>query len=223
MLQGSRNGTLAMALVHVLIEDNQPVFRHGLIALLSSRYPAWDIRASDPPSDCREMLETQSVDLLIIGAELLCKDFASRSITNSRPKIIAITEGYCALTALGCMALGASATISRCMASTTMLTMVDSLIFLDEQNYTDALRSDFDSSLLAPATQGATIFSPRELDVLRLLGEGRSNKGIARGLGLSVSTVKVHLGVVLRALGARNRVEAAVLASTPSALVASAR
>jgi DNA-binding NarL/FixJ family response regulator len=223
MLQGSRNGTLAMALMHVLIEDNQPVFRHGLIALLSSRYPDWDIRAPDPPSDCREMLETQSVDLLIIGAELLRKYFAGRYVTNSRPKIIAITEGYCALTALGCMALGASATISRCMASTTMLRMVDSLIFLDEQNYTDALRSDFDSSRLAPATQGATIFSPRELDVLRLLGEGQSNKAIARGLGLSVSTVKVHLGVVFRALGARNRVEAAVLASTPSALVASVR
>jgi DNA-binding NarL/FixJ family response regulator len=207
-----------MALAHVLIEDNQPVFGHGLIALLSSRYPDWDIRAPDHPSECREMLETQTVDLLIIGAELLCKDFACRHVTNSRPKIIAITEeGGCALTALGCMALGANATISRCMAFTTMLRTVDSLIYLDEQDYTDALQSDFDSSLLAPATQGATIFSPRQLDVLRLLGEGQSNKVIARGLGLSVSTVKVHLGVVFRALGARNRLEAAVLASTSSA------
>jgi DNA-binding NarL/FixJ family response regulator len=209
-----------MALAHVLIEDNQPIFGHGLIVLLSSRYPDWDIHAPDHPSDCREMLETQSVDLLIIGAELLRKDFACRYVTNSRPKIIAITDGGCALTALGCMALGANATISRCMASTTMLRTVDSLIFLDEHNYTDALQSDFDSSHLAPAPQNATIFSPRQLDVLRLLGEGQSNKVIARGLGLSVSTVKVHLGVVFRALGARNRVEAAVLASTSSALVA---
>jgi two-component system nitrate/nitrite response regulator NarL len=214
-----------MALAHVLIEDNQPVFRHGLVALLSSRHSDWDIRAPDHPSDCREMLETQSVDLLIIGAELLCKDFASQYVTNSRPKIIAITEEYgCALSALGCMALGANATISRCMASTTLLSTVDSLIFLDEQGYTDALQSDFDSSCPAPASQGVTIFSPRQLDVLRLLGEGQSNKRIARGLGLSPSTVKVHLGAVFRALGARNRLEAAVLASASSALVvASAR
>ena len=125
MLQGSRNRTLATALVHVLIEDNQPVFRHGLVALLSSRHPDWDIRAPDPPSNCREMLETQSVDLLLIGAEQLCRNFASCYVKNSRSKIIAITEGYCALTALGCVALGASATISRCMASTTMLRTVD--------------------------------------------------------------------------------------------------
>jgi DNA-binding NarL/FixJ family response regulator len=166
------------------------------------------------------MLEAQSVDLLIIAAELLCKDFACRHVTNSRPKIIAITEGGGALTGLGCMALGANATISRCMASPTMLGMVNSLIFPDKQNYTDDLRLDFDSPRLAPAIRGATIFSPRQLDVLRLLGEGQSNKVIASGLGLSVSTVKVHLGVVFRALGARNRVEAAVLASTSSGLVA---
>ena len=120
------------------------------------------------------------------------------------------------------MMLGAKATISRCMAPTTMLRTVDSLISLGKQNYTDALRSGFVSSRLAPTAQGATIFSPRQLDVLRLLGEGQSNKVIARGLGLSPSTVKVHLGAVFRVLGARNRVEAAVLASTSSALVASA-
>lgn len=48
--------------------------------------------------------------------------------------------------------------------------------------------------------------------MLRLLATGQSNKVIARDLGLSVSTVKVHLNTVFRALGARNRVEAVVRA-----------
>jgi DNA-binding NarL/FixJ family response regulator len=52
----------------------------------------------------------------------------------------------------------------------------------------------------------------RQLDVLRLLAKGQSNKVIARDLGLSVSTVKVHLNTVFRALGASNRVEAVVRA-----------
>jgi DNA-binding NarL/FixJ family response regulator len=171
------------------------------------------------------VFETQSVDLLIIRAEPLSEGFARRHVANSRLKVIAITEeDDCALTALGCMALGANATISRCMASTTMLRTVESLIYLDEQDYTEALQLDFDSLCLAPATQSVAIFSPRQRDVLRLLAEGQSNKVIARGLGISVSTVKVHLGAVFRALGARNRVEAAVLASTSSASVgASAR
>jgi DNA-binding NarL/FixJ family response regulator len=44
--------------------------------------------------------------------------------------------------------------------------------------------------------------------VLRLLAEGRSTKDIARRLGLAVSTVKVHIAAIYRAIGARNRVEA---------------
>lgn len=54
--------------------------------------------------------------------------------------------------------------------------------------------------------------TPRQLDVLKLLAEGRSTKDIARQLNLGVGTVKVHLAGVYRALGARNRMEAVVRA-----------
>ncbi len=54
-------------------------------------------------------------------------------------------------------------------------------------------------------------FTPRQLDVLRLLVEGQSNKGIARALNINPSTVKFHLSFVFQILGAANRVEAAVL------------
>jgi two-component system nitrate/nitrite response regulator NarL len=56
--------------------------------------------------------------------------------------------------------------------------------------------------------------SPRELDVLRSLSGGSSNKVIARDMGLSESTVKVHVKGILRKLNARNRTEAAVWART---------
>ncbi len=54
--------------------------------------------------------------------------------------------------------------------------------------------------------------SPRQQDVLRLLAEGKPNKLIARDLDISEATVKVHLLAVFRALGARNRTEAVVIA-----------
>ena len=56
--------------------------------------------------------------------------------------------------------------------------------------------------------------SPREQDVLRSLSGGSSNKVIARNMGLSESTVKVHVKGILRKLKARNRTEAAVWART---------
>ena len=52
----------------------------------------------------------------------------------------------------------------------------------------------------------------RQFDVLRLLGQGMSNKLIARELGITEGTVKVHLLAVFRVLNVRNRTAAAMAA-----------
>ena len=60
-----------------------------------------------------------------------------------------------------------------------------------------------------PRVHGLT---QRQHDVLALLARGLPNKSIARELGLSEGTVKVHLLAIFRALEARNRTEAVVAA-----------
>jgi len=54
--------------------------------------------------------------------------------------------------------------------------------------------------------------TPREMEILCLLAEGQSNKLIARNLGISDGTVKLHVKAILRKLGIHSRVEAAVIA-----------
>lgn len=54
--------------------------------------------------------------------------------------------------------------------------------------------------------------TPRELEILRHLAEGQSNKVIARELDITDGTVKLHVKSILRKLAVRSRVEAAVLA-----------
>ncbi len=54
--------------------------------------------------------------------------------------------------------------------------------------------------------------SPRQTHVLLLLQEGLANKVIAAKLGMTESTVKVHVRQIMRRLGAGNRTEAALLA-----------
>ena len=54
--------------------------------------------------------------------------------------------------------------------------------------------------------------TPRETEILCLLAEGQSNKVIARNLGISDGTVKLHVKAILRKLDIHYRVEAAVLA-----------
>ena len=53
--------------------------------------------------------------------------------------------------------------------------------------------------------------TPRQIEVLRELVNGRSNKEIARELDLSPGTVKFHLAAIFRTLGVQNRVEAATM------------
>lgn len=62
----------------------------------------------------------------------------------------------------------------------------------------------------AAAQPGLT---PRQLEVLRYVIQGKPNKVIARELNLSEGTVKTHLSSVLRAFGARNRTEAVYAAA----------
>jgi DNA-binding CsgD family transcriptional regulator len=54
--------------------------------------------------------------------------------------------------------------------------------------------------------------TPREIEVLELLAEGRSNKSIAERLGISDQTVKFHVASISGKLGASNRTEAVRLA-----------
>lgn len=78
-----------------------------------------------------------------------------------------------------------------------------------------------------PATNGADAsaassglgLTPRQNEVLQLLARGQPNKVIARELGLSEATVKVHLLAIFRVLKARNRTEAVIAAQKRAGLV----
>ena len=63
-----------------------------------------------------------------------------------------------------------------------------------------------------PALRPPDALTPRELEVLRLVGKGLANGEIARELYISEVTVKAHLGHVLTKLGLRDRAAAIVYA-----------
>lgn len=58
----------------------------------------------------------------------------------------------------------------------------------------------------AAAALGLT---PRQIEILRLLANGRSNRAIAEALSITEGTVKIHVSTIIRSLGVRNRTEAA--------------
>lgn len=58
------------------------------------------------------------------------------------------------------------------------------------------------------ASANGTRLTARQLDVLQLLAQGRTNKEIARELDLSPATVKAHAAAIFEGLGAANRTDA---------------
>lgn len=58
-----------------------------------------------------------------------------------------------------------------------------------------------------------SILSNRQMEVLRLLAEGKPNKVIARELGIATGTVKVHIAGILKSLIASNRTQAVSIAN----------
>lgn len=60
----------------------------------------------------------------------------------------------------------------------------------------------------AEAAPPRPLLTPRELEILRALGEGMTNKGVARQLGISAHTVKFHLEAVFAKLDVASRAEA---------------
>lgn len=77
------------------------------------------------------------------------------------------------------------------------------------EGLTVRLPGQADRSGFAPSEAvSRPLLTPRELEVLALVGEGMSNKTIARRLGISAHTVKYHLEAVFTKLAVRSRAEA---------------
>jgi len=83
-----------------------------------------------------------------------------------------------------------------------------------------ALRDVADGKRVVPAEVAARLaervpqsdLSPREMDVLRLLADGKSNKRIADALDLSEGTIRTHVSNILSKLGVDDRTQAATAA-----------
>jgi DNA-binding NarL/FixJ family response regulator len=78
------------------------------------------------------------------------------------------------------------------------------------------------AAAVAGTSRTATVdqLTPRELDVLRMIGRGASNTEIAEGLFVSEATVKSHVGHIFTKLGLRDRAAAIVFAFDHGLVVA---
>jgi two-component system nitrate/nitrite response regulator NarL len=205
--------------MRVLIIDDHALFRVGLQGLLEQR----DIEVAGAVSSGEEgikLAEEINPDIILLdlrmpdmgGLEVLQK---LRENKSSIPVVMLTTSNEEA-DLIKSLRSGAQGYLLKDMEPDELVSALR-----DIENGKNVVAQDL-TDALARMVQGETNvddddgpfseLTPREMEILCLLADGQSNKLIARNLGISDGTVKLHVKAILRKLGIHSRVEAAVIA-----------
>lgn len=197
----------------VLIADDHPLVRDALARTLRCVQPEAEVlEAADFPSALRVMQaeapQLALVDLHMPGMERVDGVRRLRLLCPAVTLVVASGEDDPAVIRAA-LAAGAVGFLPKA-ESPDVLQQALRLV-LGGGTYTppQALADLAPGAAPRPDASGLT---PRQTDVLRCLMRGQPNKLIARELGLTEGTVKIHIAAILRVLQARNRTEAVVVA-----------
>jgi two-component system, NarL family, nitrate/nitrite response regulator NarL len=221
--------------IRILVVDDHTLFRRGLTALLA-RDPQLQVvgDAADAGQALRKAQELQP-DVILLDNHLPGVNGvdAVPSLLDMAPNscILMLTVSEDENDLLGALQGGASGYLLKNMEGDALTSAVhraaqgDSIIAPEMMGKLVAAykgastrpsaRAEVEQLAVSPNAHELAMasLSPRELDILRGIARGASNKEIAREYGIVETTVKIHVQHILRKLGVSSRVHAAVMAS----------
>jgi DNA-binding NarL/FixJ family response regulator len=203
--------------MRVLIADDHPLYREAVQVQVERTFPgAETVLAGSLDEAMARLSEGPAIDLVIIDLVM-----PGTTDTSGVRRIVEAARGAPVVVVSGtleprdvheCIAAGARAFVPKA---------IDPIVLASALSIVVAGGTYVPTEFLAdrkigeqPGTGGARTESlaERDLDILRMVVAGRSNKEIARALGLQEVTVKVNLTRIFGRLGARNRAQAAAIA-----------
>jgi DNA-binding NarL/FixJ family response regulator len=195
--------------IRILIADDHPIVREGLAMLLNRRPDMTVVAEARTGREVVALYKQLEPDLVLIDLRMPEMDGVSaiRAICkqHAAARVIVLTtydgdeDIYRALRA------GAQAYLIKDTPREELLDCIRA-VYRGEHELSPTVLSKLDER---PRDAELT---PREFQVLRLLGEGKSNKDIAATLAIAEGTVKLHLNNLFAKLEAKSRVEAVAVA-----------
>jgi two-component system, NarL family, nitrate/nitrite response regulator NarL len=199
-----------MPKLQLLIVADDPLARAGLAALLAG-WPGVELAGQTTSTDVAAAQAAFAPDVLVwdLGWEPGARiETLSHAVDEGAPPVLALLP--VPSLAAEVRAAGARALLSRNTGGPQLAAAVTALsqgllVFDPGMAPTSAQPSNSETIIES--------LSARELDVLRGMAEGLSNKQIARSLEISEHTIKFHVNAILGKLGAQSRTEAVVRAT----------
>jgi DNA-binding NarL/FixJ family response regulator len=201
--------------IRVSVAEDHPLAREGLVQLLES---AEDIVIVGEAADGEEALElADSVggepDIFLVDIHLPGIDGleVTRRLSDEHPdvRVIILTANEDPEYAIEAVKAGAKAYVLKSAEGEEVLDTVRMVA----HGHAVLDRSAFDALAEQGRSRGEQFgLTPREMDVLRLLGKGYRNREIAESLGLSPTTVKSHVARIFKRLEVSDRTDAVVTA-----------
>jgi DNA-binding NarL/FixJ family response regulator len=208
--------------VRVLLVDDQSLFREALATLLGARTEVRVVGEAGDGFEALQRSEALRPDVVLMDLHMPVLDgiAATRRLRVEQPgvRVLALTtfdDDEDVFEALRAGALGyllKDVTSDRLVEALLAAARGESVLQPSVAAKVVARLAQLDAAPRSRPQPLVVPLSDRELDVLRLLADGRSNREIAGELFLAEGTVKNHVTNVLAKLGARDRTQAALRA-----------
>jgi DNA-binding NarL/FixJ family response regulator len=200
-------------MIRVLLVDDHKLVRAGLTSLLAAAPDIEVVGEAEDGAMAVERVTGTEVDVVLMDLSMPVLDgvAATRKVLQVRPeaRVVVLSSFSDQSRVREAIAAGAIGYVLKDSGPDELLSAVRSAA---------AGHSPLDprvAGALLPvggSADPADQLSERETEVLRLASKGLANKQIARSLGITERTVKVHLGNVFRRIGVSDRTSAALWA-----------
>jgi two-component system NarL family response regulator len=195
--------------IRVVLADDHPVVRDGLAAMINQQPDMKVVAEAGDGDEAVAHFTTHHPDVMVLDLRMPRRDGVAvvQHVLELDPKarLLIMTTYDGDEDIFRCLSQGAKGYLLKDAPRQEILSAIRAVS--EDRPYTS-------SSIAAKALQrmGRPSLTGREVGVLQLLAEGRSNKDIARQLGIGEGTAKTHVKSILTKLDAISRTEAVAVA-----------
>lgn len=211
-------------MIRVLLVDDQELFRAAIAIMVNSQEGMEVVGQAGTGADALSLVDELDPDVVLMDIRMPEMDgveatrrIMARTATRETPvRVLVLTTFNLDDRAATAIRHGASGFLLKdttpAMLQEAIRTVYSGNAVLAPRELGMMLEGEFRRRAPLPAAYDE--LTDKEREVLLLVGGGRSNAEIAAELYASESTVKTHVGALLRKLGARDRVQLVVFAHT---------